>query len=965
MSFHAAFDYVSDTRVESLNLTIQHFVHRQTGAVHYHLASEHEEKVFMVALRTMPKDSTGVAHILEHTALCGSQKYPVRDPFFMMTRRSLNTFMNAMTSSDWTAYPFASQNDKDFNNLLDVYLDAVFFARLDELDFAQEGHRIEFSEPGNRASALAYKGVVFNEMKGAMSSPVAQLWQGISSYLFPTTTYHYNSGGDPAEITDLTYSQLLNFYQSHYHPSNAIIMTFGKLDVEALQRKMDKQALSCFQRQPKQWRVAPEKRYSAPLAVQAHYGVDGEDLSGKTHHVLGWLLGDSTDLDAQLEASLLSQVLLDNSSSPLRRALEETPLAGSPSPLCGLEDSNREMSFMCGVEGSEPEHAAAIESLVLSTLKQVVLDGIEPHVIEAALHQLELHQREIGGDGTPYGLQLILNALPAATHYGDPVKLLNLEPALQRLRDKAAHPNFIADAIQRLLLNNRHRVRYSLVPDAGLNAENKRLESAQLAHIKAAMSDEQLALIEQQAERLLQRQLQEDDASMLPQVTLADVPPTLAHVDITARHDGPLPICEYVAGTNGILYQQLIADLPSLTFEQLTWLPFMAHAWTEVGAGEHDYLQQQQRQTATVGSLSAYTQIKGAVDDCQRLQGYVVMSGKALATQVDAFSGMQYETWTSPNFTEQQRLLDLLVQVNARKQQGMTGSGHLLAMSMAAAPLNLAANVANELAGLPQAARIKQRLARARDDGGAALASTLTNLYQVCVQQPSEALAVHDQAASHAHLTSITQRWSSSSQLAGSVNWTLQSQPTYWMVDSQVNFCAWALPTVSMTHPDAAALSVLAGVLRNGFLHGAIREQGGAYGGGASQDSALACFKFYSYRDPRVEGTFADFKASIDWVLDKPRGDDLVESAILGIIGSMDRPASPAGEAKNAYHLMRSGRSLLLRQTYRQQLLAVRWHDVQRVALQYLRNQDGVRAVVAPRGTEAVADNLGLNANDY
>ena len=255
MSPSPAFRHLGNTRVESLNLEIQHYEHLATGAVHYHLATEHDEKVFLVALRTMPHDSTGVAHILDHTALCGSEKYPVRDPFFMMTRRSLNTFMNAMTSSDWTAYPFASQNDKDFNNLLDVYLDAVFFSRLHELDFAQEGHRIEFSEPGNPDSPLEYKGVVFNEMKGAMSSPVSQLWQGISSYLFPTTTYHYNSGGEPAAITDLTYEQLLEFYRSHYHPSNAIFMTFGNLDVAELHQKLEAQALSRFERQHKQWRV--------------------------------------------------------------------------------------------------------------------------------------------------------------------------------------------------------------------------------------------------------------------------------------------------------------------------------------------------------------------------------------------------------------------------------------------------------------------------------------------------------------------------------------------------------------------------------------------------------------------------------------------------------------------------------------------------------------------------------------
>ena len=194
---HAAFEPVRQQSIDSLNIRVEQFEHKATGAMHYHLAADTTENVFLVALRTVPHDSTWVAHILEHTALCGSEQFPVRDPFFMMLRRSLNTFMNAFTSSDWTAYPFASQNRKDFSNLLEVYLDAVFFSRLDPLDFAQEGHRVEFSEPQNPDSDLVFKGVVFNEMKGAMSSISSTLWSTLCEHLFPSTTYHYNSGGDP------------------------------------------------------------------------------------------------------------------------------------------------------------------------------------------------------------------------------------------------------------------------------------------------------------------------------------------------------------------------------------------------------------------------------------------------------------------------------------------------------------------------------------------------------------------------------------------------------------------------------------------------------------------------------------------------------------------------------------------------------------------------------------------------
>ncbi|MDB0065604.1 insulinase family protein, partial [Oceanospirillaceae bacterium] len=268
---HPAFRFLRQQTIDSLNISIQQYVHIATGAMHIHLASQQTENVFLVALKTMPQDSTGVAHVLEHTALCGSEKFPVRDPFFMMIRRSLNTFMNAFTSSDWTAYPFASQNKKDFNNLLEVYLDAVFFARLDALDFAQEGHRVEFTDDDKGQQSLTFKGVVFNEMKGAMSSPVSQLWDTLSKYLFPSTTYHFNSGGDPSDIPNLSHEQLLAFYKRHYHPSNAIFMTSGDILAATHQKSFEEHALHRFSAQKIDLFVADEKRYFSPIKVQESY----------------------------------------------------------------------------------------------------------------------------------------------------------------------------------------------------------------------------------------------------------------------------------------------------------------------------------------------------------------------------------------------------------------------------------------------------------------------------------------------------------------------------------------------------------------------------------------------------------------------------------------------------------------------------------------------------------------------
>jgi Zn-dependent M16 (insulinase) family peptidase len=273
--------------------------------------------------------------------------------------------MNAFTSSDWTAYPFASKNRKDFNNLMDVYLDAVFFTRLDEMDFLQEGHRVEFSEPDNPVSDLEFKGVVYNEMKGAMSSPVSVLWQTISKYLYPTTTYHYNSGGEPVDIPDLTYEQLKDFHKTHYHPSNAVFMTFGDIPACEHQARFEECALSKFEKLDIHIAVKLEKKYLSPVSVEEAYSYDlsGDgDTKEKTHHVIGWLLGPCTSLDEMMKANLLSHVLLDDSSSPLRYALEKTDLGTSPSQLCGLEDSNFEMCFLCGIEGSESDRAGEIST---------------------------------------------------------------------------------------------------------------------------------------------------------------------------------------------------------------------------------------------------------------------------------------------------------------------------------------------------------------------------------------------------------------------------------------------------------------------------------------------------------------------------------------------------------------------------------------------------------------------------
>nr|MDJ0878456.1 insulinase family protein [Halieaceae bacterium] len=739
---HAAFDLVRTEHIDSLNLDVQQFEHRETGAQHYHLAANNSENVFLVALRTVPEDSTGVAHILEHTALCGSENYPVRDPFFLMLRRSLNTFMNAFTSSDWTAYPFASQNPKDFNNLLNVYLDAVFFSRLDPLDFAQEGHRVEFEEPDNPDSPLTFKGVVFNEMKGAMSSVTSALWQTLCHHLFPSNTYHYNSGGEPANIPDLSYEQLLAFYKSHYHPSNAIFMTFGDMPAHQHQAVFEDRALARFERLDKRIEVPLEQRLGAPLRVQETYAFDDSgSLEAKTHIVMAWLLGESTDLEAMLEAQLLANVLLDNSASPLQQALETTELGHAPSPLCGLEESMREMVFACGIEGSEANRAEDLEALVLGVLESVAEQGVPLAKLESVLHQLELHQREISGDSYPFGLQLILTALGNATHYADPIAALNLDRALEGLRGKIQDPDFIKGLARRLLLDNPHRVTLVMAPDTGLSDQRREQEAARLAQLKSSLDEQQKQAIVEQAEALATRQAQEDDETILPKVTLDDVPPVIPKLEYSSRDN--FPCTTYAQGTNGLVYQQALCPLPEPTPEALSLLPVYTNIMTELGLGESDYLAVQDRQAAVCGSINAFTSMRGAIGDEQQAAGYLVLSSKALLRNHEAQEQLMRDTLELVRFDEQERIRELVAQQRARREQAVTGNGHGLAMAAASAGMSPVAHLSHQLSGLA-GIRASKQLDDSLGDGSALtdLGEQLSGLHAQVRDMPWQYLLV-------------------------------------------------------------------------------------------------------------------------------------------------------------------------------------------------------------------------------
>ena len=918
-----------------LNLEAQIFKEDQFNCQHIHLASESSENVFMVAFRTVPEDSKGIAHILEHTALCGSKKFPVRDPFFMMIRRSLNTFMNAFTSSDWTAYPFATMNEKDFYNLLDVYLDSAFFPNLDSLDFAQEGHRLELDQN----SQLEIKGVVYNEMKGAMSSISSQLWHGLSKYLYPDSTYKFNSGGNPENILELSHEELVNFHKKHYHPSNATFFTFGDMHPNKIQEVISKNVFQNFEPSLEIIEVKNESRITSPIHRTDSYNpLPGDD---DNHHVvLSWLLNESHNPEELLETYLLSNILLDNSASPLRKALESSDLGIAPSPLTGLETSHKEMVFAAGLEGVSAGNQFEVEEMILSSLNKLVKKGIPKDLIDSSMHQLEIKQREISGSGMPFGLELMLSCLPACIHRDNPLEILDLDKSFIKLKKNLKKDRYLEKLIQKKLIENPHRLNYQLKPETGLD-EKKAIEVKEFLEKKSKnlTNDEKDALIKL-ADNLKERQEADDDPNILPKVTVKDIPLSRNFPQAMINDDNYY----YKTGTNGLVYHSLIYPCKNLTLEELGASRIYGDLLTDLGLSDKSFEEIQKRQASVTGGINAsFILLPHTNNDSKRIG--LKISSKGLERNANLMQDLMLETVANANYANLERVKEIIEFSAANAEKSLTQNGHSLAMSSAAAQINTRAATNELISGLSFVKRLK--LLKNSFSNEAELRSYIKVLEGI--QKKIGVAPIYSYTASSLDYDKLNLGVPISSKnnnFDTQVLAPVQDDSIAWITGSQVCFCAEAFPTVGSDHPDAPKLSVLAAVMRNGYLHSAIREKGGAYGAGAINDGIAKTFQFFSYRDPKCKETFNEFNNSRDWALENIT-DALLEEGVLGVISNIDKPLSPAGEASSDFINLVKNKTQDHRLEFRARVKETTVKDLEEVVLKYFISNKSKKAVLA------------------
>lgn len=975
------FKHLNTSHLAGLNIDVEHYIHEPTGLIHYHLSADNSENAFMIGFATQPMSSRGEAHILEHVVLCGSKKYPVRDPFFSMIKRSLNTFMNAMTASDWTVYPFATQNKKDFFNLLDVYVDAVFFPNIDKLDFAQEGIRVQLDENGKPH----YHGIVFNEMKGAMSGEIDQLYYALMPHLFEKTTYHYNSGGDPKHITELTHDDLVAFHKKHYHPSNAIMMSFGDIGAKDIQQRLIDNALCCFddvQNPAKTSRIRPmsEPHRTTPKVIKDTYTSDKDD-DNATHQVIAWLLPNITDPKMRLAFRLMEGVLLEHSGMPLRAYLETTNLGQAPSPLVGLDDSHYDMVFYAGVRGSSDDKTQALLDGVMSVLTEVANKPIDNDDIEMILHQMELDKRHIGGDSMPYGLNLMLEGFGSAIHGVDPMGVWDIDEHLDWLKNQLTDPKFLPNLIKTHLIDNTHRVQLTLSADSQKANRLIQDELASLNALDKTLDDKKRADINAFTKALADRQAMIDDVNVLPKVQISDIPPKLKFVKADIKtlliDNIPHTLYDYTVGTNGLYYYQLVMGIDDEMILKSPLLAIYLSLISELGTKTLTAREFIGLQAVHSSGVTARISTRTSLDDKMRVKHYFVLATRALNSKPSAIDLVR-QVLTDTVFSETDRIKEILTQKALGWQSRLTSSGHAYAMQTASRAMSALAVNEYAFSGLPALNALNAFLA---DNDYDTLAKGLLALHQKIINLPKLLILVSEEQVKSNLIQSITKSLDNLPVCADTVidtpkafgvlndefvelhkkadSGTLPSDLA-WGISSNVYFNAQSYPAVTADHSDTPALIVLASFMRNGYLHSAIREKGGAYGGGASFDSNTASFRFYSYRDPHFEQTFAHFDKAIDWVLDSHHEPLQLEEAILGIIASMDKPGSPAGDAIKACFNERHDRDEVWQNAMRAKILAVSILDLQRVTKTYLKDKPSVKASLLPVGQKQRAIDFGF-----
>ncbi|KAI4716863.1 hypothetical protein E4T48_06905 [Aureobasidium sp. EXF-10727] len=934
--------------VPELELTALQFTHERTGADYLHIARDDQNNVFSIGFKTNPPDATGVPHILEHTTLCGSQKFPVRDPFFKMLPRSLSNFMNAFTSSDHTTYPFATTNAQDFKNLMAVYLDATLHPLLQEHDFTQEGWRLGPENPqaeNPSSDDIIFKGVVYNEMKGQMSDSQYLYYIRFHENLFPAIN---NSGGDPQKMTDLTYQQLKKFHADHYHPSNAKVLTYGNLPLADHLESIGKELESFSPISIDSDIKVPESLDNGPRSITVKGPLDPlnpADSQFKTS--VTWLMGDTSNVLENFSLSIVSSLLMDGYGSPLYRNLIEAGLGPDFSPNTGFDGSGKRGVFSVGLNGVKQDNVPKVKEAVMETLRQVRGKGFDQSKIDGILHQLELSLKHKTAN---FGMSIIQRLKPGWFNGVDVFDALAWQQTVDTFKAECAKGGYLEGLLEKYLLNDS-TLTFTMEPSATYGEDLLAEEAQRLASKKAeaekiyGSKQEAYDQLKKRELELVEQQMQEQDLSCLPSVHVKDIPRTKPITETRQDSLNNVKVQWREAPTNGLTYFRALSIFKDLPTELRTFVPLFCDALMRIGTKTKSMEEIEDLIKLKTGGVSFGYHACTSPTNTKVCEEGLSLSGFALDQNVPAMYDLIRTIILETDFDGPKAKASLRELVQSAASGGVdtiAESGHAYARRVAEAGISPHGSLLEQTGGISQIKHMVSlaSLSEIGDDIIQPLkiiqqliAANVSNM-RVAITCGTESTSINE-AALEGFLKNT---FSSSSELSrqSQTSQTLtRTAKSFFPLPYQVYYSGLALPTVPYTDASGAPLAVLAQLLTHKHLHREIRERGGAYGGGAYSRALDGVFGFYSYRDPNPENTIKVLDNVGKWAVERKWSDRDLEDAKLSVFQALDAPRSVSEEGMTRFV---SGVTPDMEQTRRQQLLDVTQEQVRDAAERFLVN---------------------------
>ncbi|XP_031625035.1 presequence protease, mitochondrial [Contarinia nasturtii] len=900
------FNCVESKFYPEYNMTAYSLTHEKLRTKFLHVDRNDNNNLFSINFRTPIYDSTGLPHILEHLALCGSKRYPVRDPFFKMINRSLATFMNAMTGPDYTLYPFSTTNEKDFRNLQKIYLDAVFNPNLRYIDFLQEGWRLENSDLNDIKSDINFKGVVFNEMKGAFATNNAIMGYAIMNNLLPNTTYSHISGGWPVDIPKLTWENLIEFHRKHYHPSNARVFSYGNFDVLPSLKYLNEEYFAGYEPLDASFsKVAPQERWSEPQEkeVTCRFDTIGAPIERQCQMAIGYVLADIKDSYEILLLNVLGELLVKGPNSSFYKTLiEPNVIAGASfGDSTGFDAQLKNTTFVVALQNINAKDFDLVEKVFDQTVDGVIQNGFDKDHVQSIINSIELG---IKHQTSNFGLHLLFGLTASWNHDSDILNALDIGKHFENLKRDLADDGFLQRKVKEYFKDNKHRLTVKMRPDETYDDKLKKSEDELLTEKVSKLTEADREQLFQITNELAKEQKEiPSNTHLLPCLTMNDVSKDVEELNIQHVKLNKIPTQLTLVDTNGIVYARGVCHADHLSHEEILLLPLLTQVFAKMGTKSYDYRELDKMINLKTSGISFNLNFVDNISDVNKYEVGVQFGSYCLHENTGDMLNLIKELLLNFQLIDVQRFTVLLEEYIASLTADIAQTGHMYAVQGATSLITEALQLKAQLNGIRHIEYMKKLSADKKpDEILAQLQQTAQRLFSQCTMKYALNVSEWHKADVMKEFNQFTNdiktcidpnrirapKEIESKQLRRNAD---SITALHHVVNLPVNYCSKAILTVPYTSNKYASLQVLSRILTSKYLLPVVREQNGAYGAGAKLDMN-GTFCFYSYRDPRSNETLDVFDNAVNWLREnwKTIDEQAIFEAKLSVLQGIDKP---------------------------------------------------------------------------